>query len=57
MKNRFPLFAGRRILKKESLWDIRDYAYTGWQLYYDGYTDGLLNGCARRGAVHRQGDD
>lgn len=48
MKNRFPLFAGRRILKKESLWDIRDYAYTGWQLYYDGYTDGLLNGCAIR---------
>lgn len=48
MKNRFPLFAGRRILKKESLWDIRDYAYAGWQLYYAGYTDGLLNGCSIR---------
>lgn len=45
MKNRFPLFAGRRILKKESLWDIRDYAYAGWQLYYADHTDGLLNGC------------
>ncbi len=48
MKNRFPLFAGRRILKKESLWDIRDYAYAGWQLSYAGYTDGLLNGCGIR---------
>lgn len=45
MENRFPLFAGRRILKKESLWDIRDYAYAGWQLYYADYSDGLLKGC------------
>ena len=48
MKIRFPLFAGRRILKKESLWDIRDYAYAGWQLSYAEYTDGLLNGCGIR---------
>lgn len=46
MKNRYPLFAGRRILKKESLWDIRDYTYAGWQLFYAGYTDGLLSGCS-----------
>lgn len=39
------MFAGRRILKKESLWDIRDYTYAGWQLYYAEYTDGLLKGC------------
>ncbi|MBO5030500.1 MAG: hypothetical protein J6K26_11630 [Lachnospiraceae bacterium] len=45
MENRFPLLAGRRILRKESLWDIRDYAYAGWQLYYADYTDGLLRGC------------
>lgn len=48
MENRFPLFTGRRILKKESLWDVRDYAYAGWQLYYADHTDGLLNGCTIR---------
>ena len=42
MEMRVPIFAGRRILKKESLWDIRDYTYAGWQLYYAEYTDGLL---------------
>ncbi len=31
--------------KKESLWDIRDYTYAGWQLYYADHTDGLLKGC------------
>lgn len=45
MKNRYPLLAGRRILRKESLWDIRDCAYGGWQLYYMDHTDGLLKGC------------
>lgn len=45
MEIRVPVFAGRRILKKESLWDIRDYTYAGWQLYYADYTDGLLKGC------------
>ena len=45
MEIRVPMFAGRRILKKESLWDIRDYTYAGWQLYYSDYTDGLLKGC------------
>ena len=39
MEIRVPVFAGRRILKKESLWDIRDYTYAGWQLYYAEYTD------------------
>lgn len=48
MEIRVPVFAGRRILKKESLWDIRDYTYAGWQLYYAEYTDGLLKGCAIR---------
>ena len=27
------------------MWDIRDYTYAGWQLYYAEYTDGLLKGC------------
>lgn len=48
MVNRYPLLAGRRILRKESLWDIRDCAYGGWQLYYMDHTDGLLKGCAIR---------
>ena len=39
MEIRVPVFAGRRILKKESLWDIRDYTYAGWQLYYADHTD------------------
>ena len=48
MEIRVPVFAGRRILKKESLWDIRDYTYAGWQLYYADHTDGLLKGCEIR---------
>lgn len=48
MENRFPLFSGGRILKKESLWDVRDYTYGGWQIYYRDYTDGILSGCELR---------
>ena len=57
MEMRVPIFAGRRILKKESLWDIRDYTYAGWQLYYAEYTDGLLKGCdIRWSACHWEGN-
>lgn len=45
MENRYPLFAGGRILKKEALWDLRDYAYGSMQLYYMDYTDGIIRGC------------
>lgn len=45
MENRYPLFAGGRILKKEALWDLRDYAYGSMQLYYMDYTDGIVRGC------------
>ncbi len=48
MENRYPLFAGGRILKKEALWDLRDYAYESWQLYYADYTDGVIKGCRIR---------
>lgn len=44
MENRYPLFAGGRILKKEALWDLRDYAYGSMQLYYMDYTDGIVRG-------------
>ena len=45
MENRYPLFAGGRILKKEALWDMRDYAYGSMQLQYMDYTDGIVKGC------------
>lgn len=48
MENRYPLFAGGRILKKESLWDLRDYLYGGLQLQYADYTDGVIKGCKIR---------
>lgn len=46
--NRYPLFAGGRILKKEALWDLRDYAYESMQLSYIDYTDGIIKGCRIR---------
>lgn len=48
MENRYPLFAGGRILKKEALWDLRDYTYESWQLYYEDYTNGIIKGCEVR---------
>lgn len=48
MENRYPLFAGGRILKKEALWELRDYAYGSMQLYYMDYTDGIVRGCGVR---------
>lgn len=48
MENRYPLFAGGRILKKEALWDMRDYIYGSLQLHYADYTDGVLKGCRIR---------
>ena len=48
VENRYPLFAGGRILKKEALWDLRDYAYGSMQLYYMDYTDGIVRGCSVR---------
>lgn len=35
-------------MKKESLWDLRDYAYDSMQLFYMDYTDGILKGCRVR---------
>lgn len=48
MENRYPEFAGGRILKKESLWDLRDYSYGSMQLFYMDYTDGIIKGCRVR---------
>lgn len=48
MENRYPLFAGGRILKKEALWDLRDYVYDSLQTVYADYTDGIVRGCRIR---------
>lgn len=48
MENRYPLFTGGRILKKEALWDLRNYAYKSWQIHYGDYTDGIIKGCKVR---------
>lgn len=53
MENRYPKFAGGRILKKEALWDLRDYAYGGMQLFYMDYTDGIIKGCRVRAEGNR----
>lgn len=44
MEIRVPVFAGRRILKKESLWDIRDYTYAGWPVVLCGLYGWLVKG-------------
>lgn len=41
----FPLFERGRIMKKEMLWAIRDYAYDFGQLITQSYSDGILIGC------------
>lgn len=48
MENRYPLFTGGRILKKEALWDLRDRSFDGWGLLYGDYTDGVIKGCRVR---------
>ena len=44
MENLYPSFTGGRILKKECLWAIRDYAYGAEQMYYLEASDGILKG-------------
>lgn len=45
MQNIYPLFERNRILKKEHMWSLRDYAFTHMQLEYGEYSDGILRGC------------
>ena len=35
-------------MKKEALWDLRDYLYGGLQQQYADYTDGVIKGCCVR---------
>lgn len=41
----YPTFERGRIMKKESLWALRDYSYTALELQYQEYADGIINGC------------
>lgn len=45
MEHIYPTFERGRILKKESLWALRDYSYTALELQYQEYTDGVILGC------------
>ncbi len=47
-ENRYPLFEGKRVLKKELLWSLRDYAFSHLQLEYQEYGQGFLQGCGIR---------
>lgn len=41
----YPAFERGRILKKESLWALRDYSYDVLAVKYKNYSDGIINGC------------
>ena len=45
MQNLYPLFERNRILKKELLWSLRDYAFSHIQLEYQEYGQGIIQGC------------
>lgn len=45
MQNIYPLFGRNRILKKELLSAVRDYAFSHIQLEYQDYGEGILKGC------------
>ena len=46
MQNLYPLFERNRILKKELLWSLRDYAFSHIQLEYQEYGQGIIQGCS-----------
>lgn len=45
MQNIYPIFERNRILKKEMLSAVRDYAFSHIQLEYQDYGEGILRGC------------
>lgn len=45
MQNIYPIFGRNRILKKELLRAVRDYAFSHIQLEYQDYAEGILRGC------------
>ncbi|MDE6364656.1 MAG: hypothetical protein K2L86_10445 [Lachnospiraceae bacterium] len=51
MEHIYPAFERGRIMKKELLWALRDYAYSALQIKYQNYADGILSGCG----IHPEG--
>ena len=45
IQNIYPLFKRNRILKKEMLWSLRDYAFAHAGVEYQEYGQGILRGC------------
>ena len=45
-ENRYPLFEGKRVLKKEMLWALRDYLFAHVYLEYQEYEPGIIQGSA-----------
>ena len=45
VENLYPLFERNRILKKELMWALRDYAFANIQLEYQDFSDGIIKGC------------
>ena len=44
IQNIYPLFERNRILKKEMLWSLRDYAFAHAGVKYQKYGQGTLRG-------------
>ena len=51
MEHIYPAFERGRIMKKELLWALRDYAYSALQIKYQKYANGILSGCG----IHPEG--
>lgn len=51
MEHIYPAFERGRIMKKELLWALRDYAYSALQIKYQKYANGILSGCR----IHPEG--
>lgn len=62
----YPLFEHKNLLKKDMLDELRDYPLRMSQMYFEGYGDGILEGCGLRwerdvlyletGLIHYQGN-
>ena len=51
MEHIYPAFERGRIMKKELLWALRDYACSALQIKYLKYANGILSGCG----IHPEG--
>lgn len=42
----YPIFEHKNLLKKSMLDELRDYPLSLSRMYFSGYGDGILEGCA-----------